>query len=46
MRIIPVDYERELADLKDKADKSYKRAFEICQEIDDLTSIKARVILH
>ena len=46
MSITPVDYEREISDLKDKAEKSYKRAFELCQKIDDLSSIKAGIILH
>ena len=46
MSITPIDYEREITDLKDKAEKSYKRAFELCQEIDDLSSIKAGIILH
>ena len=40
------DYEGEILDLKDKAEKSYKKAFEICQNIDDLSSIKAGIILH
>ena len=44
--ITPVDYDREILDLKDKAEKCYKKAFEICQEIDDLSSIKAGIILH
>ena len=44
--ITPIDYDREILDLKDKSEKSYKKAFEICQEIDDLSSIKAGIILH
>jgi hypothetical protein len=44
--ITNVDYDRDIADLKDKIEKSYKRAVEICQEIDDLSSIKAGIILH
>lgn len=44
--ITPIDYDREILDLKDKAEKSYKKAFEICQEIDDLSSIKAGIIFH
>ena len=46
MSITPIDYEREIIDLKDKAEKSYKRAFELCQEIGDLSSIKAGIILR
>lgn len=44
--ITPVDYEREIMDLKEKTEKCYKRAFEICQEIGDLSPIKAGIILH
>ncbi len=46
MSITNVEYEREISDLKDKIEKSYKRALELCQEIDDLSSIKAGIILH
>lgn len=46
IKITPIDYDREILDLKDKAEKSYKKAFEICNEIDDLSSIKAGIILH
>ena len=44
--LTPVDYDREIVDLKDKAEKSYRRAYEICVRIDDLSDIKAGIILH
>ena len=44
--ITPIVYDREILDLKDKAEKCYKKAYEICQEIEDLSSIKAGIILH
>ena len=46
INITPVVYDREISDLKDKAEKCYKKAFEICNEIEDLSSIKAGIILH
>jgi len=44
--VTPVDYDREIIDLKDKAEKNYRRAYEICTRIDDLSDIKAGIILH
>ena len=44
--ITPVDYDREIVDLKDKAEKFYRRAYEICIRVDDLSDIKAGIILH
>ena len=44
--ITHIDYDREILDLKDKAEKCYKKAYEICQEIEDISSIKAGIILH
>jgi len=44
--ITPVDYDREIVDLKDKAEKFYRRAYEICIRVDDLNDIKAGIILH
>jgi hypothetical protein len=44
--ITPVDYDREILDLKDKAEKNYRRAYEICTRVDDLSDIKAGIILH
>ena len=44
--LTPVDYDREIVVLKDKAEKSYRRAYEICVRIDDLSDIKAGIILH
>jgi hypothetical protein len=44
--ITPVDYDREIVDLKDKAEKFYRRAYEICARVDDLNDIKAGIILH
>ena len=44
--ITPVDYDREIVDLKDKAEKFYRRAYEICTRVDDLNDIKAGIILH
>lgn len=44
--ITPVDYDREIVDLKDKAEKSYRRAYEICIRVDDLSDIKAGIVLH
>ena len=40
------DNEREIADLKDKAEKYYKKAYELCSLIDDLSDIKAGIVLH
>ena len=40
------DNEREIADLKDKAEKYYKKAYELCSSIDDLSDIKAGIVLH
>ena len=42
----PVVYDREILDLKDKIEKAYRRALEICRELEDLSSIKAGIILH
>ena len=44
--ITSVDYDREFNDLREKAEKYYGRAYEICQKIDDLNDIKAGIILH
>lgn len=44
--ITPVDYDREILDLKDKTDKFYSRAYEICTKVDDLSDIKAGIVLH
>ena len=40
------DNEREIADLKDKAEKYYKKAYELSSLIDDLSDIKAGIVLH
>lgn len=44
--ITSLDYDREFNDLREKAEKYYGRAYEICQKIDDLNDIKAGIILH
>ena len=44
--ITPVDYDREINDLKDKTEKFYLRAYELCAIIDDLSDIKAGIIFH
>ena len=41
--ITPVDYDREINDLKDKTEKFYLRAYELCAIIDDLSDIKANI---
>ena len=46
INITPVSYDKEILDLKDKAEKCYKKALDLCNEIDDLSSIKAGIILH
>ena len=46
INITPIIYDKEILDLKDKAEKRYKKAFELCNEIDDLSSIKARIIIY
>ena len=46
IRITPIDYDREFNDLREKCEKYYGRAYELCQKIDDLNDIKAGIILH
>ena len=46
INITPIVYDKEIVDLKEKAEKCYKKAFELCNEIDDLSSIKGGIILH
>ena len=44
--ITNIDFDKEILDLKDKIEKSYKKSMNIIQEIEDLSSIKAGIILH
>ena len=46
LSLTQVENDREILDLKDKAEKYYKRAYEICSSVDDLSDIKAGIILH
>jgi len=46
LSLTQVENDREILDLKDKAEKYYKRAYEICSNVDDLSDIKAGIILH
>ena len=44
--ITPVDYDREINDLKDKTEKFYRKAYDLCAIVDDLSDIKAGIVLH
>ncbi len=45
-QITPVESEKEIEDLVDKANKSYEKALELCSETNDLNVIKAGIILN
>lgn len=44
--ITPTKNDKEILDLKNKADKFYQKALELCKEVDNLSSIKAGIVLH
>ena len=46
LSLTDIENEREIIDLKDKASKYYKRAYDICSSIDDLSDIKAGIVLR